>query len=744
MEKWDDVHYELPKQAKTAISMLQTCITDLMKSAQYRPFNRKHLYKAAMDWLTLRSEQWALYGSWAWNRYFPLWAQLDPSDIDIKLLNAQSPEDLSVFVEEILTFLRVRFVGHQFTYDPSRHNENRTLIISCDQIPFMDVSLLDRPNSLDVVTDTQMNFQFMSLEWMLRDLSHMLSLPTAHYRREKDLQRLARLCNCSSLRNLRNITSDALRFLAEIMNAHQDEFPPGLLLPSSRAHPSKDLTAVAAEKEEQALQFNRQLREHSATVTTYKQENSELLQKVEVLKSDLEHQLSELRQEVEEITTQRNNFEGQLSEKEQLISEHHAQVTDLSERLAAKTELANQCQEQCSRLEERVVTLTAEKDELSSQCQVSKEDIQSLVRKIKRKNKDYATLATRNTQLLSEAKAKQLMVDSSAKAQQTLSARLERTTAELADLKNSSSSSEATPKAPSKPPKPPSKSDKKDAAKMANLEEELRISEATCQSLRAKLKRVSESFEETRDSMTVRLANQNRSVQELTAQRGDLQKLTDILMEKNEKFQRDNSMLSRSFEQANNSASLALRNFIQCQKQFQSAVSTLLWQNGVQLLSVGDHNSFSIAKLKQSVPTNIAAVYCRDCYRRYLDQQKKSDDRDAKFLLCSYAYQSHIYEPNKMEFFDYEKETAPYRDADTLGLNLAPPEKPDKDVTGMFLVPLMKTIKPSSQKSNNHTFYNGQQVFIEDATACWTLCPMCLLMSVEAVITKNHKEGLED
>lgn len=217
MDKWDDL-VELPPHAESALFTLRKCMGQMLQSTQRKPIVRELLYQGILNYAVLQASKdpFAIYGSTAWNFYLPSWLAFERSDLDLKLIQCYKPLHLKNYVNGLKESLMVQFPQHEFRVGESRHNGNRTLIVSCDNDAILDVSICSLLETEVTTTQNTQGINVMSFDWMLSDLAAMLELSTTDYRREKDLLRLERLYLAQRLNVLINCTtSQKLNGLAE-------------------------------------------------------------------------------------------------------------------------------------------------------------------------------------------------------------------------------------------------------------------------------------------------------------------------------------------------------------------------------------------------------------------------------------------------------------------------------------------------------------------------------------------------
>jgi len=654
MDKWDD-RVELPDDAKQALAALQRSMSSMALAAQRKPIKHHLLIEAALEYLALRRDQWAAYGSWAWNHYFPSWLQLDPSDLDIKLLRASTAPELAFFVQEFLAYLPVRFHGHDFVSKPSIHNGTNTLLIYCDRVQFMDISLLSAGLPASTMADTRTTTNVMSLEWMLADLAAMLELPTAAYRRQKDLRRLGRLYNCAQLNQLLNHTPAGLAALGMLHARYQSWL--GELCPE--------------------------------------------------LHSQCHSAMSEQQQAVRELE----------ADKSLLVSQQTAAADKAS----------------------------ADLEHLRAQLKLTEERAQKLAHKLAAKSRECTALASKNSRLAAENKTKTEALESAEASQQALSARVNQLTADLAEAKLVKKAG------PSKPP--PSRKAVKAKSKPAEYDPDKDISlwKHNCDTAKEKIVQLLKKNSKLEDDivfLTQRCEIQGERANELLSNIQTLSQINEQLAQSNSKHKSRFDADQHTIVKLNKEWQLALASFVRCQTFFQMAIATIFWQNAVQLILIDEVKSMNLNMLVQmGVPKRatdgMRATYCNRCYSGFVESECKPCQ---KFALCIYDYNKHVFDPDRVGSFDYDAATKPYRQEESLGIRIpwhsqdaAPVENGDSDdacIKGVMLLPLMPTKKIEGQSPL--AFIDGRQVFIEDESTYWTLCPECLVQNIQELITRNH------
>jgi flagellar biosynthesis GTPase FlhF len=628
MEKWEDV-VELPASAEQALSSLRRCIGQIVQRTKRKPIAREVLYLAVLSFATFQQTQdpVAVYGSTAWNHYLPAWLAFERSDLDLKLTQCPKPLHLKNYVGQLIESLQIQFPHHEFEFRESRHNGNRTLVVFCDQDHFLDVSIVNHAEVITTVQVGEQNIPMMSLEWLLRDLQFMLGLPTASYRRERDLNRLARIVNAHRLGLLPGIESSAQDLLSILSGEHKEMMN---LIPTSYFNNDADKSPR---------------HELAQVKASYKR-----------LKRDLKQEQSE-----------------SLSLQSQV-----KQLTDAHSRLTSELQASYR-----------------EQERMSSELEQSQQKLKS-------------TIAEADNKL----KASQIEAESLRQKTNNLNQELRKHASK---------------------PKPAAKKGKKTPDRDHLLLQQIKSEQAdTIDTLR---KKVSELQSES-TSLQSLIQTQGGKVSMLLESRSALQR------ENNDLLARVGNMASRH-EHAIYNSQLALASFIRSQRFFQQAMSTIFYQNAMQLLSIASAKDIDML-CSQTGNTISKTITCRTCVEGYLSTSQSPDPN--RFLICCYSYNARVFTPQFIGMYDNESsspssESSSNREGITI--EIPPSESPTAPTEGVMCIPLLSVRKePGASLAKPKSFIKGRQKFDEDDEFYYTLCPGCLVDNVQEVVSRQYADSI--
>lgn len=703
MQKWEDL-VELPLDAEKVLGDVRDYITHLVYRTQLKPIPKQHLSRIIIDYFRQQEERFAIYGSTAWSFYLPHWLELDPSDLDLKLLSCSDASSLMQVANALIEYLPIPFPGHTFTFKQSRHNDNRTLLVFCDNHQFLDLSILEEPSrekeEEPLETDHINQVMVMPLIWMLEDLGKLLKSQTAHYRRRKDLLRLARLYSAHQLGQLQHAQSSrAISALQHLFNEHQAEL-------ATYYQPLQ----IGQELNAKLDMLTQSLLKQQVTNEQHKLDHENQLQAYRVTIQQL---TDELQQSKHCLTTANQSLDGanmKISELRQQIVELKVQHIAPSRLQQLNNEIANLKKTRDS-LNRQLTTKRTETDELSCQLSEQTTQLQKQTLELEVKEKENDTLSTD----LSEAK---IQLNNSKQEITRLGNLLK------ASKKQQSSAKRVKKKVDNYDPTFDAAVWKHNYERLLKTVEEIKLEKG---------KHINNTLLEQVKELRAANLNLKGEIEELSTERAGFreaavsrQQTIEMqgdrfaeLIKQLDEASRVNEHSKTRITHLSNSCQLALTNFVRCQKYFQKAMAAIFYQNCIRQLSI---------EARQVGPNSAPLLQCDQCFQDNIDCC--SDETDGRVLVCSYSYNQQSFNPKTLGL---EDDSAP------TSLHVEIPRISPTEVTlitGTMIIPLRIQVKKDPSKKL--AFVDSRQVIFEDENNYFTICYGCLLDNIQEVITKHH------
>lgn len=328
MQKWNDIP-ELPDEAVKLLDNTKEYISSLLLRLNRRRPKRSELINSTLDYLrTVQGLEWALYGSYAWNRYLPIWMHTQPSDADVYISSMTSPKQLSKLVENIFSFLPIVYEGFKFTQRSSVNNGESTVVLFCEEIHFMDLTLYDLsihpPLEIEVALDGN---RFVSLAHLLRNLQYVLSLPAAKYRQPKDLAQLAKIYYADQFSLLTSQSTLNHKQVLDLVMLHKDQ----MLETTFLSEHQLDTVRAAQTLREQLDAELLAKKNVEIELENLKQSLSRKQSNFDKTKNRLERKIASQSEQIQQLTVERGELQRTISKAEQ---EYHLDSVRQAEQLA--------------------------------------------------------------------------------------------------------------------------------------------------------------------------------------------------------------------------------------------------------------------------------------------------------------------------------------------------------------------------------------------------------------------------